>query len=296
MNGRRLLLYTDGSVRSGGRGGIGVVLVDAQSGLPVRRFGEPLTEPVTVNECEYVALLRGLEEARKLGASCVECYTDSSLVHGQIVLGWQCNHEHLRRLRDQCLELLSQFQSWTLERVESRFNPMAHTLATTASTQNRKRFWRRSAVHIDTNTTQDEGGNEHMKLVVTAPTPTVLPDDVYTVELLDVKEQTGNYGEQFVWLLRVANGEYEGMELRAWTNASTALSAKAVKWAAAFNGKPYAQGDTVDFDALRGKLARAVVQTKQTADGRQFSRVTDILPVKTAKTPEDDDPFSWEDE
>ncbi|GIV17106.1 MAG: hypothetical protein KatS3mg022_2541 [Armatimonadota bacterium] len=118
-----------------------------------------------------------------------------------------------------------------------------------------------------------------MKLLVTAQAQT-LPDDVYTVELLDVKEQTGTYGEQFVWQLRVAEGEYEGAELRAWTNASTAVNAKAVKWAAAFNGKPYAQGDVLDFDALQGKRARAVVQVKQTADGREFARVTDILPLK----------------
>ncbi|GIV20235.1 MAG: hypothetical protein KatS3mg023_1986 [Armatimonadota bacterium] len=118
-----------------------------------------------------------------------------------------------------------------------------------------------------------------MKLVVTAQAQP-LPDDVYTVELLDVKEQTGTYGEQFVWLLRVAEGEYEGTELRAWTNASTAINAKAVRWASAFAGKPYAQGDTIDFDALQGKRARAVVQVKQTADGREFARVTDILPLK----------------
>ncbi|GIV21712.1 MAG: hypothetical protein KatS3mg023_3463 [Armatimonadota bacterium] len=118
-----------------------------------------------------------------------------------------------------------------------------------------------------------------MKLVVTAQAQT-LPDDVYTVELVDVREQQGAYGEQFVWQLRVAEGEFEGTELRAWTNASTALNAKAVKWAAAFAGKPFATGDTIDLDALKGKRARAVVQAKQTADARVFARVTDILPVR----------------
>ncbi len=118
-----------------------------------------------------------------------------------------------------------------------------------------------------------------MKLVVTAQAQT-LPDDVYTVELVDVREQQGTYGEQFVWQLRVAEGEYAGTELRAWTNASTAVNAKAVKWAAAFAGKPYAQGDTIDLNALKGRRARALVQVKPTADGREFARVTDILPLK----------------
>lgn len=118
-----------------------------------------------------------------------------------------------------------------------------------------------------------------MKLVVTAQAQ-VLPDDVYLVELVDVQEQQGAYGEQFVWQLRVAEGEFAGTELRAWSNASSAVNSKAVKWAAAFSGKPYAQGDVVDFDALEGKRARAVVQAKQTSDGREFARVTDILPLR----------------
>lgn len=118
-----------------------------------------------------------------------------------------------------------------------------------------------------------------MKLTVTAQAQT-LPDDVYTVELVDVQQQKGAYGEQFVWQLRVAEGDYEGTELRAWSNASTAVNSKAIKWAAAFAGKPYAQGDVIAFDALKGMVARAVVQTKQTTDGREFARVTDILPLK----------------
>ncbi len=138
-------------------------------------------------------------------------------------------------------------------------------------------LWRLTYMHTQNNHTQEV--NNTMKLVVTAQAQT-LPDDVYLVELVDVQEQNGAYGEQFVWQLRVAEGDFAGTELKAWTNASTALNAKAIKWAAAFNGKPYGQGDVVDFDALTGKLARAVVQAKQTADGREFARVTDILPLK----------------
>ncbi len=136
------------------------------------------------------------------------------------------------------------------------------------------------AVHIERNTsnTLKEVGDT-MKLTVTAQAQT-LPDDVYTVELLDVQEQQGAYGEQFVWQLRVADGEFAGTELKAWTNASTAVNAKAVKWASAFNGKTYVQGDTIDMDALKGKRARALVQAKQTTDGREYARVTDILPLK----------------
>ncbi|GIV17759.1 MAG: hypothetical protein KatS3mg022_3194 [Armatimonadota bacterium] len=145
--GRKLVLYTDGSVRSGGRAGVGVV-VATEDGYPLKRLGEPLTEPVTVNECEYIALLTGLREALRLGADSVEVCLDSELVRQQVLGNWQCNHEHLRRLRDEARALLAQFQSWTLQRVESRFNPLAHTYANIASTQNRRRFfWQHPRKH-----------------------------------------------------------------------------------------------------------------------------------------------------
>jgi hypothetical protein len=101
-----------------------------------------------------------------------------------------------------------------------------------------------------------------MKLVVTAQAQT-LPEDVYVVALLAVEAQNGAYGEQFVWQLQVAEGEYEGSTLKAWTNASTAINSKAVKWASAFAGRPFRQGEEIDLLALVGKRARAVVNQKQ---------------------------------
>lgn len=296
-DGRHLLVYVDGSVRSGGRAGVGIVLA-TPDGYPLRRLGEPLDTPQSSNTAEYQALIRGLEEALRLGASSVEVYLDSELVRQQVLGNWECNYEHLRALRDRARELLSQFASWQLLRVESRFNPIAHTLANTASDQNRKRFWQHPRF-------RGEHKHQHtkevdlMKLVVTAQAQ-ALPDDVYTVELVDVQEQNGAYGEQFVWKLRVSEGEFAGTELRAWSNASTAVNSKAVKWASAFNGKPYAQGDSIDLDALKGTRARAVVQTKQTTDGREFARVTDILPMRRqtrVQQQEEDacDPFLEED-
>ena len=117
-----------------------------------------------------------------------------------------------------------------------------------------------------------------MKLVVTAQAQT-LPEDVYVVALLAVEAQNGAYGEQFVWQLQVAEGEYEGATLKAWTNASTAVNSKAVKWASAFAGRPFHQGEEIDLLALVGKRARAVVNQKQATNGNIYARVTDILPL-----------------
>jgi len=117
-----------------------------------------------------------------------------------------------------------------------------------------------------------------MKLVVTAQAQT-LPEDVYVVALIAVEAQNGAYGEQFVWQLQVAEGEYEGAMLKAWTNASTAINSKAVKWASAFAGRPLRAGEEIDLLALVGKRARAVVSQKQATNGNIYARVTDILPL-----------------
>jgi len=128
-----------------------------------------------------------------------------------------------------------------------------------------------------THTTRHTKEVKPMQLVVTAPTPT-LPDDVYTVQLVDVQETCGTYGLRFVWQLRIVGGKYDGTPLRAWTNASTAFHSKAVRFASAFHGHPFGAGDRVDLEALKGKRARAVVQTFARADGRTVAKVTDILP------------------
>jgi hypothetical protein len=67
--------------------------------------------------------------------------------------------------------------------------------------------------------------------------------------------------------------------LKAWTNASTAINSKAVKWASAFAGRPLRAGEEIDLLALVGKRARAVVNQKQATNGNIYARVTDILPL-----------------
>jgi ribonuclease HI len=272
MVAEHLILFCDGSVRGNpGPAGIGVVVAD-ENGMPLKRFGEQLP-PCTNNEAEYHALVRGLRECLRLGASQVDVYMDSDLVRLQVLGDYQVNAPHLQALCEQARQLLQRFSAWRLERIESERN-LAHTYANIASTQNRQR----PQVHIDTQHNITKGGSQTMKLVVTAQAQT-LPEDVYVVALLAVEAQNGAYGEQLVWQLQVAEGEYEGATLKAWTNASTAVNSKAVRWASAFAGRPFRQGEEIDLLALVGKRARAVVNQKQATNGNIYARVTDILPL-----------------
>ncbi len=290
MVAERLLLFTDGSVRGNpGPAGIGVVVAD-ENGMPLKRFGEQLP-PCTNNEAEYHALLRGLQECLRLGAGSVDVYMDSDLVRLQVLGDHQVNAPHLQALCEQVRELLQRFSHWTLQRIESERN-LAHTYANIASTQNRQKPHAvRRGVAIDK--TLAQGGTDTMKLVVTAQTQT-LPEDVYAVKLLSVEEQDGAYGKQLVWQLQVADGEYEGAMLKAWSNSTSALNSKTVKWASAFAGRPLRAGEEIDLLALVGRRARAVISQKQGQNGNTYARVTDILPAK--RVPDDDyDPFEEEE-
>lgn len=287
----KVLLFCDGSVRTGGRAGIGVVIA-SEDGMPLRRFGEALSEPHTVNTAEYVALIRGLEEALKMGATEVECFVDSTLVHGQLVLGWQCNAPHLQELRARVLEMLSRFASWELHRVESEQNRLAHCYASVGSAQNRRRFFRQRPRFRGEHRTPTQKEEHSMKLVLTERHET-LPDGVYAVRLLGLTPVQGRYGEQLQWKLEVTSPEHAGATLPAWSNLSADLRGKTARWAAALLGERLTAGDTLDTDRLLGKQARALVTVVETADGRQYNRVTDLLPTKQRATvPADDgDPF-----
>jgi len=291
MTTERFILFCDGSVRGNpGPAGIGVVVAD-ENGMPLKRFGEQLP-PCTNNEAEYHALVRGLHECLRLGASQVDVYMDSDLVRLQVLGNYQVNAPHLQALCEQARQLLQRFSAWRLERIESERN-LAHTYANIASTQNRQRPHAvRRGVGI--NTLHTKRRDDAMKLVVTAQAPT-LPEDVYAVKLLSVEEQDGAYGKQLVWQLQVAEGEYAGTTLKAWSNSTSALNSKTVKWASAFAGYPYRAGEEIDLQALVGKRARAVVSQKQGQNGNTYARVTDILPSKKERVPDDYDPFEEED-
>jgi len=247
---------------------------------------------------------------QQLGAYSVTVRMDSELVLLQVLGHYRVQAPHLQSLCEQARQLLGRFQQWTLQRIESERN-LAHTYAQIASTQNRQRPHAvRRGVHIDTQHNITKGGSETMKLVVTAQSQN-LPEDVYAVKLLSVEEQDGAYGKQLVWQLQVAGGEYAGTTLKAWSNSTSALNSKTIKWASAFAGRPLRAGEEIDLRALVGNHARAVVSQRQAQNGNTYARVTDILPARRAQVQaqakagvvaedeyDPDDPFAkdWEED
>ena len=78
-----LIIYTDGGARGNpGPGGIGVIIYDKDRQL-IKQYSKFLKQ-VTNNQAEYQALILGLEKAKSLKATSVDCYLDSQLIVEQL--------------------------------------------------------------------------------------------------------------------------------------------------------------------------------------------------------------------
>lgn len=79
----KLTLYTDGGARGNpGPGGCGVVICNSQR--QVIKKATKFIKKATNNQAEYEALILGLQKAKSLKASEVDCYLDSQLIVEQL--------------------------------------------------------------------------------------------------------------------------------------------------------------------------------------------------------------------
>ena len=99
-----VFIRTDGASKGNpGPSSIGVVISDP-AGTLITAFAERL--PATTNNvAEYTALIRALEEARRLGARTVHCLMDSQLVAHQLNGRYRVKHPTVRELHRQVVEL-----------------------------------------------------------------------------------------------------------------------------------------------------------------------------------------------
>jgi ribonuclease HI len=125
-------LYIDGASRGNpGEAGIGVVLCN-EVGEPVKEISESVGV-ATNNVAEYRALIRGLEEARALGADTVQVYTDSELLAKQLNGHYGVHSPHLQPLYCRVRSLLRLFKNVTIQHIPRVQNQHADALAKAAS-------------------------------------------------------------------------------------------------------------------------------------------------------------------
>jgi ribonuclease HI len=121
-------MFTDGAARGNpGKAGIGVVLLDAY-GNTVMEVSDYIGH-TTNNVAEYKAVIRGLEEAEKFGATEIEAYVDSELVAKQLTGAYRVKNEGLIPLYQRVLHLKQNLQRFTVTCVERKLNKRADALA-----------------------------------------------------------------------------------------------------------------------------------------------------------------------
>jgi hypothetical protein len=119
-----------------------------------------------------------------------------------------------------------------------------------------------------------------MAITITAQGTEPLPTGDYRVELVAIELSTGQYGDQLRWTFHVLD---KGRNLVAYSSLSASLASKCMRWAGVLLGRPVQAGEQVDFEALVGKTAVAVVVKKRKDDGTEYNAVDDLLP-DTANT------------
>ena len=104
----KLILHIDGASRGNpGPAAIGVVVED-ESQTVLSEVSEYIGK-TTNNVAEYTALIRGLEEAMRLGAQKVSIYSDSELLVKQMNGEYRVKHSGLQPLYKRARSMISFF-------------------------------------------------------------------------------------------------------------------------------------------------------------------------------------------
>ncbi len=126
-----LNIYTDGGARGNpGPAGIGAVFYN-QSGQVVKEISEYLGR-TTNNQAEYRAVLRSLEEAKKIGAKRLQFFLDSELVVKQLNGEYKVKNKDLQPLFVRIHNLSLDFSQVGFKHIKREFNKEADGLANLA--------------------------------------------------------------------------------------------------------------------------------------------------------------------
>lgn len=120
-------IYTDGAARGNpGPAGIGIVI---KKGAATLAEISDFIGKATNNVAEYLAFIRGLEEALVLGASKAECFSDSELLVKQIKGEYKVKNEGLIPLHYHAKSLMRKFKTFSIEHTLREENKHADKLA-----------------------------------------------------------------------------------------------------------------------------------------------------------------------
>lgn len=130
-------VFCDGASR-GNPGAAGAGVVVKKDGKVIKEIAEYLGK-ATNNVAEYLALIRGLEEALLLGASEASFYCDSELLVKQIQGEYKVKNEGLQPLYLHAKGLIRKFKDFSIEHKYREQNEHADELANRGIDENLKK-------------------------------------------------------------------------------------------------------------------------------------------------------------
>jgi len=120
-------IFIDGASRNNpGEAGIGILIKDNQE--TIKTIASYLGQ-TTNNVAEYMALIRGLEEALLLKIKEVHFYSDSELLVKQINGDYRVKNEGLKPLYIHAQSLIAKFSSFHITHIKRELNAEADELA-----------------------------------------------------------------------------------------------------------------------------------------------------------------------
>jgi len=125
-----LTVFIDGaSSNNPGPAGIGIVFI--QNEQVIDTISEYIGKK-TNNEAEYLALIKALQIALSRNVKSIKVFSDSELVVNQIKGIYKVRHEHLKKLFDEAIYLIKQFEQFEINHVLRNSNAQADSLAKSA--------------------------------------------------------------------------------------------------------------------------------------------------------------------
>ena len=110
----------------------------------------------------------------------------------------------------------------------------------------------------------------------------VIDPGVYPAEVVTITPETGQYGEQL--RVKFLLEDEANTTLTAWTSTSFSPKSKLYGLArAAFGGREFDPTFVLDTDRLIGKHMLLLVTVKPKADGSDFNKIEQFLPLKAPK-------------
>jgi len=128
---KRIIIYTDGAARGNpGPAGAGAVLI-GEDGSVVAEVSRYLGK-TTNNQAEYQALVLALEEARRIGATVLNIYSDSELLVKQMKGEYYVRNDGLKPLFKLAKGKLKSFSQYSIDYLPRERNAHADRLANRA--------------------------------------------------------------------------------------------------------------------------------------------------------------------